>query len=79
MSFVYFSDIILEDNENDPVVSANGVRQSRPGRRPPRPVVSSGREREFPIGNGDNVAEVASSAAAVTEEADALLRKLRAL
>jgi hypothetical protein len=74
-------------------MSANGSRQSRPGgRRPPRPAVSSGRERDFSssgrdrdfpgsgreFGNGE-VAEVASSAAAMTEDADALMRKLRQL
>ena len=58
-------------------MNANGSRQSRPGRRP-RPVVSSGREREFPTGNGE-LGDGGGGASGLSEESEALLRKLRAL
>jgi len=68
LSHLLFRDIILEDNENDPNIAVNGIRQSRPGRHP-RPSVNQGREREF---NGEALSRMNQA-----DETEALLRRIR--
>ena len=87
----FFSDI-LNDNENDPSGGGGGLQgflengqNGRPSRqRRPRSVVNSGREREFTGGSGPTIINGDPSGTdhngnGAADEADALLRKLRAL
>ena len=80
----FFSDILLDDPENDPGAASRPSRSRRP--RPPgaASITSTSREREF-TGNGlsnglsSAVTGAAASAASASEETQALLHKLRNL
>ena len=75
----------MDDTENDPMNTAGRPSRSRRARTPGTMASIGGREREFPTNNGvvDSMSAAVSGAVAdasnVTEETEALLKKLRNL
>ena len=82
--FAIFSDILMDDAENDPSVASRPSRSRRPRPQGSSALASTSREREF-TGNGlsnglsSAVSGAASAASTASEETEALLRKLRNL